>query len=335
MTNEVDLMRNSRVLTSAAFLTCGGILTAGLTGFAPADAGEVNATDAVAAIQAVAPVSLSQLAATGTTERSAAATVLPDGPAVSVPVAAADGISLGGTVKIGLPFAQRADDAAQSPLAGVVAYDNNNGSTTVPLIQTDGIVQITTVIENAQAPKRYDYPVDVPSGASLVQDPEGVVAVVAADGSPLRVFGKAWAKDANGNPVPTHYEVHGRTLTQVIEFNQHTVFPVVADPSTGMYSYNCVLQNGSSYYIASGTALSTCKGSYLQKYLDGRKVQTIALTGYGYPANPKAFGTIECYIAIGTAVVSIYGPGLIVRALSGAIGYVATAGLPDIKACRG
>lgn len=328
-------MRNSRVSTSAALLTCGGILAAGLTGIASADAGEVNATDAVAAIQAVAPVSLSQLATTETSGRSAAETVLPEGTPVSVPVAAADGISLGDKMKIGLPFAQRADDAAQSPLAGVVAYDNNNGSTTVPLIQADGTLQITTVIENAQAPKRYDYPVDVPSGASLVQDPGGVVAVVAADGSPLRVFGEAWARDADRNPVPTHYEVHGSTLTQVIDFNRHTVFPVVADPSTGVYSYNCVLQNGSSYFIASGTALSACKGSYLQKYPDGRKVQTIALTGYGYPANPRAFGTIDCYIAIGTAAVSIYGPGLIVRALSGAIGYVATAGLPDIKACRG
>lgn len=40
-----------------------------------------------------------------------------------------------------------------------------------------------------------------------------------------------WAVDANGNQVPTHYEISGSTLTQVIQTDSNTAFPVTADPS--------------------------------------------------------------------------------------------------------
>ncbi|MGO4592323.1 hypothetical protein AB4Z18_00745 [Leifsonia sp. 2TAF2] len=306
-----------------------------LTGFS-ADAETVNATDAVAAVQRVAPEAISDLAKT-TSDTDTAAQASVSGVEVSVPKDASDGVQVSGGAEltIGLPFADQASTAADSQKTGVLVYDNNNGSSTVPVTHTDGTLQISTVIENASAPKRYDYPMSVPEGASLTQDANGTVAVVTADGSPLSVFGEAWAKDANGKAVPTHYEVHGNTLTQVVEFSQTTAFPVVADPSTGVYSYICILQNGSSYVIAAGTPLNNCKGSYLKKYINGAVVQSIPLTGYGYPANPKAFGTLDCYIAIGYAATSIYGPGVIVRALAGTIGYVISSGLPNITACRG
>ncbi len=326
----------SRVVMSAATLAGVCVLGGSLTGFAALGAEEVNAVDAVTAIQGIAPESLSGLAATRSDSDTAAAATV-EGGTVQVPVDPADGLSLGNSVQIGLPFAHHASDATDAQIPGVVAYDNKNGSTTVPLIKADGTLQINTVIKKASAPQRYDYPIDVPDGASLTRDANGTVAVVTADGSPLRVFGEAWAKDANGQDVPTHYEVRGNTLTQVVDVTEHTAFPVVADPTTGVYSYNCVLQNGSSYFIKPGTALSTCKGSRLQKYLNGRVVQTIPLTGYGYPANYRAFGTPECYIALSAGLaLSVYGvPGVLSKFLSGAIAYVASAALPPLTACRG
>ncbi|MGH1550722.1 hypothetical protein ACRAWB_16665 [Leifsonia poae] len=220
-------MKKSRTLVSAATLAGICVIGASLTGFASLDAAEVNAADAVAAIQGVAPESLSDLAAVSRDSDTAAAATV-EGGRVEVPVDPADGLSLGNSVQIGLPFAQQASDATDSQLPGVVAYDNKNGSTTVPLIKADGAVQINTVIDNASAPKRYDYPIDVPDWASLTQDANGTVAIVEADGSPLRVLGEAWAKDADGEAVPTHYEVRGNTLTQVVDFTDHTAFPVVA-----------------------------------------------------------------------------------------------------------
>ncbi len=47
----------------------------------------------------------------------------------------------------------------------------------------------------------------------------------------LTTFDPAWAKDANGAPVPTRYEIEGNTLVQVVDFTADTAFPVVADPS--------------------------------------------------------------------------------------------------------
>ena len=239
---------------------------------------------------------------------------------------------------IGLPFAKKASQATPSRETDVVVFNNNNGSSTVPVPHEDGSLQISTVITNAKAPKRYDYPITVPRGASLTRSAKGVVAVVKADGSPVMVFGDAWAKDAHGKAVPTHYEVKGNTLTQVIEFTTQTAFPVVADPqTTGVYSYNCVLQNGSSYFMKPGEPLPNCKGSRLQKYINGRMVQTIPLTGYGQPANPRAFGTPECFLSLGGGLaLSVFGiPGKLARFLSGAIAFVAGASLPSITSCRG
>lgn len=41
-----------------------------------------------------------------------------------------------------------------------------------------------------------------------------------------------WAFDANGTPVPTHYEVQGSTLVQVVDHTGAGIaYPVVADPT--------------------------------------------------------------------------------------------------------
>lgn len=47
----------------------------------------------------------------------------------------------------------------------------------------------------------------------------------------VATIGAAWAVDANGTAVPTRYEIDGTTLTQVVETDAQTAFPVVADPS--------------------------------------------------------------------------------------------------------
>ncbi|GAB2588817.1 hypothetical protein Aab01nite_42500 [Paractinoplanes abujensis] len=70
-----------------------------------------------------------------------------------------------------------------------------------------------------------------------------------------------------------------------------------AEP-TGQYSYICILQNGSSYTLKPGVKLSTCKGSYLKKYINGNQVDSIRLTGAGTVAKPKNAGWVECVIAV-------------------------------------
>lgn len=228
-------MRKSRVKVSMARLAGLCVIGAGLTGFASTDAAEVNAADAVAAIQDVAPQAVAGAIAVGGTADAAVQASTADGVKVKVPVDATDGVQAtlpGGSVSIGLPFAEQATDATASPLPGVVVYDNNNGSSTVPVVRADGAVQISTVIENANAPKRYDYPLTLPEGQQARLLTDGSVVVGSEDAESASAFIPApWARDAAGAAVPTHYELSGSTLTQVVDVTATTDFPVVADPT--------------------------------------------------------------------------------------------------------
>ncbi len=166
---------------------------------------------------------------------SAATSTVSVGGGVSVELSsdASDGISIdsptAGDLEIGLPFAETAGDA--QVVDGVMVYDNGNGSSTTPLVHADGSVQILTTIADANAPTEYSYQFDLAPGAALVTTGQGGVDIVEADGSVSRTIEAPWAVDANGKAVPTHYFVVGDTLTQVIDVDTSTAYPVVADPT--------------------------------------------------------------------------------------------------------
>jgi hypothetical protein len=96
------------------------------------------------------------------------------------------------------------------------------------VVTNDGSLQVNTVIANAEAPIRYDYGLTIPEGGRIVPAGEAFF-VLNADGEPVTVIKAPWAKDANGEDVPTHFELDGTTLTQVVEFSSASAFPVVAD----------------------------------------------------------------------------------------------------------
>lgn len=157
---------------------------------------------------------------------------VPSDPAQGITVAA----EAGQEVTIGLPTASRADDAvAVEP--GIVVYDNNNGSATVPVVKNDGSVAINTIITEATAPTRYRYPVSVPDGAALALTDDGGAIVTNADGETVGTVDPAWAKDANGEAVPTRFEVAGTTLTQVVDHDSDDAYPVTADPWYNPFSW--------------------------------------------------------------------------------------------------
>lgn len=131
----------------------------------------------------------------------------------------------------GLPFPNSQTGLTEAP--GVVSYDNGNGSTTVPLLHTDGTVQVATVISSATAPQSFAYPISLPQGGSLSIDPSSGAALVKdSTGLLLASMDTPWARDANGQDVPTHFEVQGDSIVQKVEHQGSGVaYPVVADPS--------------------------------------------------------------------------------------------------------
>ncbi|NUU07687.1 hypothetical protein [Leifsonia sp. C5G2] len=212
-------------------LAASAALTMGLLGASRALA-DTATDDPLGAVTSATP-STANNAATVTTketgENAISATVA--GADVTVPIDPSSGISLGtsaGDLTVSLPFAAKADDAAAEK-KGVVSYDNNNGSTTVPVVTKDGSLQVNAVISAATAPKRYTYDLTLPAGGQIVQAGEGYF-IVNAESNAVAYVSAPWAKDANGAQVPTHYELSGSTLTQVVDFTSTTAFPVVADP---------------------------------------------------------------------------------------------------------
>ena len=206
---------------------------------APSD---VSVSEAIAVIEQAAPDVLDGVVAGSDTTRTAGSLSvdIDAGSSSEVHLKAGAGIEAEGSVsdrpavQIELPFAETSDDGVVVDDA-VVAFDNNNGSLTVPVLKDDGAVQITTIIDSANAPSRYDYEVGTDEGATLQVEASGHVIILTADGEYAGGFAPAWAKDASGADVRTHYEVSGTTLTQVVEHTATDVqYPVTADPYLGI-----------------------------------------------------------------------------------------------------
>ena len=75
------------------------------------------------------------------------------------------------------------------------------------------------------------FEIDAGNGSTLVSVEGGGISVV--DDQSQEVVGilPPWAVDADGEPVPTHFEIDGTTVTQHVQVGSATAFPVVADPT--------------------------------------------------------------------------------------------------------
>ncbi|MFJ4175767.1 DUF4258 domain-containing protein [Microbacterium sp. NPDC089696] len=151
--------------------------------------------------------------------------------AVQIPLNPAEGIDLHtseGPLTVDLPSV----DGEQQVVVredGVVGYVNGDGSSTVPLRRDGGALQLLTVIDSPDAPVEYEYELTLPKDATPILNHDGSVSVESHDGAVLAYVPAPWAKDAVGAAVPTHYEVRGASLVQVVHHVGAT-YPVVADP---------------------------------------------------------------------------------------------------------
>jgi len=185
---------------------------------------------------------------------------------VTVPADASDGLQLetrdGAEVTVDLPFAAVASDGLATD-SGVVAYDNGNDTSTVPVVKEDGGVQITTTIASSDAPERFVYGLDIPSGATLQQFDSGAVFVLDANGALIVGAAPPWAKDAAGMDVPTWYEIDGTQLVQVVvhRTNRSVTYPVVADPFLGADLFSWTGYNRNGTYLGQ-TVISMLKSTW-------------------------------------------------------------------------
>lgn len=152
---------------------------------------------------------------------------------IDVPTGASEGVGLTAgdfSFRIGLPNADEAVGAVRAD-SGTTAYPSQGDSANA-VVPVHGGVQLLSIIENEDAAESYSYPLELPAGHVLESTTDGGAQVVDARGTVKVVFEPAWATDAAGVSVPTHYEVQGSTLTQVVEHRSASdvSYPVVADP---------------------------------------------------------------------------------------------------------
>jgi len=92
-------------------------------------------------------------------------------------------------------------------------------------------------IDSADAPERYEFEMggDV---AALEPAPGGGVVALNADGEAIAIAPAPWAVDADGVDVPTHFEIEGTELIQVVEHRDGDfAYGIVADPWWNPFSW--------------------------------------------------------------------------------------------------
>lgn len=162
-----------------------------------------------------------------------ARTTVPQDPADMIRI---DSRSTMKGIGIRLPFSDVASEA-KTVSEGTVVYDNSNGTTTAPIVQSDGSVQINTVIFSPDSPRSFEYTLDLPP-ATVAEDIDGGMGFFVGSQF-IGGISPAWATDAYGREVPTRYEfTEGRLLIQHINHSRDYAYPIVGDPwvSTNIFS---------------------------------------------------------------------------------------------------
>lgn len=133
--------------------------------------------------------------------------------------------------------ADSASGAAVDSADGSQTFKSSTPDTSLTLQSTSEGLRALVHIDSPAAPERYLFNMggDVDS---LQLTPDGGVVALDANGMPIAVAPAPWAVDANGVDVPTHFEISGTDLYQVI--NHHGgnyAYGITADPWWNPFSW--------------------------------------------------------------------------------------------------
>ncbi|MDV8006859.1 hypothetical protein [Rhodococcus sp. IEGM 1318] len=132
------------------------------------------------------------------------------------------------------PLNGRAPESILSQAVGTLASPlmqyAKGGQSKITVTEPDGGRRTFFLIHDNTSSHEAEIPVDVPPDGHMSVNPDGSVTVFDADGNPVSVVAAPWAYDANGNPVPTDYEVRDGRLIQKVYADEATAYPILADP---------------------------------------------------------------------------------------------------------
>lgn len=168
-------------------------------------------------------------------------------------------------------------------------------------------------IIDKEAPKEYQFKIKLPVGSSLVSAKDYLgeendtkeVFIINSDNIITNVFSPAWAKDANGENIPTNYKVIGNTLVQTVDFDNNSAFPIVADPD-----FWKITKCAGAVTMAIGTiALPVAKIGKIKSYikaLGGIKEAVMLLVG-ATSAAEKGEAVIQAFMGLASELTGIAG----------------------------
>lgn len=118
--------------------------------------------------------------------------------------------------------------------AELVKQDNGTVEVQAPVkietVPSAEVERVSTAVDAVLGGKSDDAPITEAEQAQLDAIPVAKV-VTQTRTETVATVAPAWAVDANGNQLSTHYEVQGDTIKQVVETDANTAFPVTADPN--------------------------------------------------------------------------------------------------------
>lgn len=154
---------------------------------------------------------------------------------VSIPADANTPVTLASTdpavpdLTVTLPSLTGTDEARQAD-DGTIVYTSDDDASIAVQPLADGTTRFLSILENKDATERFEYRFE---GTDLRLQTDGSVLAY-VNGASVGAVAPAWAFDAAGTAVPTHYEVDGDILTQVVDHTSGSFeYPITADPWWG------------------------------------------------------------------------------------------------------
>ena len=160
---------------------------------------------------------------------------------VSVPVDPSQPLRVEGgagmTLEVSLPPEAKTALGTQASDGTVVYESDDDGAHIASQMLSNDALRVQTILPDRNAAREYTYTIG--DGLTPVKTDDGSLWVVGfAEGGEFEAFsvGEAWARDAHGATVATHYEVEGQNIIQVVTPEEDAAYPIVADPTWQWYS---------------------------------------------------------------------------------------------------
>lgn len=180
-------------------------------------------------------------------------------------------------INIGLPLAKNnKSKPAEKTSNDTVVYTAEGENTSVAVQVFEGGIRMLAILNNEQAPTEVVYSIGLTSEDYLELDQQSEnVLVRDIDQNIQAIFSSAWAIDANGKEIATHYEIRGNDLVQIINhLAEPMAYPVVTDPYLGVDLISSAIWRGSSFGNANMSVIPT---------VAGRLIGNTVARNYGWP----------------------------------------------------